>query len=84
MWMSEAPSFAACVSRAFSMRMIGASFEASSKSSMAGSSCIIRERSTALSTSPITVAALDSLPAYATAMRFARDAAASRSSASTS
>ena len=63
MWMSEAPSFAACVSSAFSMRMIGASLAASSKSSTAGSSCIMRLRSTALSTSPMTVAALDSPPA---------------------
>ena len=63
MWMSEAPSLAACVSSALSMRMMGASFEASSKSWIAGNSCIIRERSTALSTSPMTVAALDSLPA---------------------
>ena len=43
--------------------MMGASFEASSRSSTAGNSCIMRLRSTALSTSPITVAALDSLPA---------------------
>ena len=63
MWMSLAPSFAACVSSALSMRMIGASFAASSRSSIAGRSCIMRDRSTALSTSPITVAALDSPPA---------------------
>ena len=63
MWMSLAPSFAACVSSALSMRMIGASLEASSRSSIAGSSCIMRDRSTALSTSPITTAALDSPPA---------------------
>ena len=82
--MSLAPSLAAWVSSAFSMRMIGASFDASSRSSIAGSSCIIRLRSTALSTSPMTVAALDSLPAYATAMRLTSVAEASRSSASTS
>ena len=63
MWMSLAPSFAAWVSRALSMRMIGASLLASSRSSIAGSSCIIRDRSTALSTSPTTTAALDSPPA---------------------
>jgi len=45
------------------MRMIGASSAASSRSSTAGSSCIMRERSTPLSTSPITAAALLSPPA---------------------
>ena len=60
---NDAPSFAAWVSRALSMRMIGASLLASSRSSIAGSSCIIRDRSTALSTSPTTTAALDSPPA---------------------
>ena len=39
--------------------MIGASLAASSRSSTAGSSCIMRDRSTALSTSPTTAAALD-------------------------
>jgi hypothetical protein len=63
MWMSLAPSFTACVNRALSMRMIGASLLASSRSSTAGRSCIRRLRSTALSTSPTTVAALDSAPA---------------------
>jgi hypothetical protein len=62
MWMSLAPSFAACVSSALSMRMIGASFAASSRSSTAGSSCIMRDRSTALSTSPTTAAALPRRP----------------------
>ena len=46
MWMSLAPSFAACVSSALSMRMIGASLAASSRSSTAGRSCIMRDRST--------------------------------------
>ena len=63
MWMSLAPSLAACVSSALTMRMIGASSLASSRSSIAGSSCIMRDRSTALSTSPMTTAALDSPPA---------------------
>ena len=63
MWMSLAPSFAACVSSAFSMRMIGASSAASSRSSTAGSSCIMRLRSTPDSTSPMTAAALLSAPA---------------------
>ena len=48
---------------ALSMRMMGASLAASSRSSTAGSSCIMRPRSTALSTSPTTAAALDSEPA---------------------
>jgi hypothetical protein len=62
MWMSLAPSLAACVSSALSMRMMGASLEASSRSSTAGSSCIMRDRSTALSTSPTTDAALPCPP----------------------
>ena len=61
MWMSLAPSRAAWVSNALSMRMMGASSEVSSKSSIAGSACIMRERSMSLSTSLTTVAALDSL-----------------------
>jgi len=63
MWMSLAPSLAACVSRALSMRMMGASLLASSRSSTAGRSCSKRDRSTALSTSPTTAAALLSPPA---------------------
>jgi hypothetical protein len=63
MWMSLAPSFAACVSSALSMRMMGASSAASSRSSTAGRSCIMRDRSTPLSTSPTTAAALLSPPA---------------------
>ena len=59
-WISLAPSRAACVSKALSMRMMGASSEVSSKSSMAGSSCIMRVRSASPSTSLTTAAALDS------------------------
>ncbi|MDB5885139.1 MAG: hypothetical protein JWR74_1310, partial [Polaromonas sp.] len=40
---------------------MGASSDVSSKSSMAGSACIMRDKSTSLSTSLMTVAALDSL-----------------------
>ncbi len=60
MWMSLAPSRAACVSRALSMRMMGASSLVSSRSSTAGSSCIMRDRSASFCTSLTTVAALDS------------------------
>ena len=60
MWMSLAPSRAACVSSALSMRMIGASPADSSRSSTAGSSCIMRDRSASLWTSLTTAAALDS------------------------
>lgn len=60
MWMSEAPSRAACVSSALIMRMIGASSSDSSRSSTAGMSCIRRDRSTSPSTSPTTWAALPS------------------------
>jgi hypothetical protein len=60
MWMSLAPSRAAWVSSAFSMRMMGASSEVSSRSSTAGSSCIMRDRSASFCTSLTTVAALDS------------------------
>ena len=45
------------------MRMMGASSAASSRSSTAGRSCIRRDRSTALSTSPTTAAALLETPA---------------------
>ena len=60
MWMSLAPSRAACVSSAFSMRMMGASPALSSKSSTAGSSCIIRDKSASPCTSLTTAAAFDS------------------------
>jgi hypothetical protein len=60
MWMSLAPSRAACVSKALSIRMMGASSDISSRSSTAGSSCIMRDRSASLSTSLTTEAALDS------------------------
>ena len=63
MWMSLAPSRAACVSSALSMRMIGASSLASSRSSTAGSSCIMRDRSASLSHLAHHAAALDSPPA---------------------
>jgi hypothetical protein len=56
-----APSRAACVSRALSMRMMGASSAVSSRSSTAGSSCIMRVRSASDSTSLTTMAALESL-----------------------
>ncbi len=60
MWMSLAPSRAACVNSALSMRMIGASPADSSRSSTAGNSCIMRDRSASLCTSLTTEAALDS------------------------
>ncbi len=60
MWMSEACSRAAWVSRALIMRMIGASSSDSSRSSTSGMSCISRDRSTSPSTSPTTCAALPS------------------------
>ena len=69
MWMSLAPSRAACVSKALSMRMMGASSEVSSRSSTAGRSCIMRDRSASLSTSLTTSAALDSPCAYTVLMR---------------
>ncbi len=60
MWMSLAPSRAAWVSSALSMRMMGASPAVSSRSSIAGSSCIMRPRSASDSTSLTTSAALES------------------------
>jgi hypothetical protein len=58
--MSLAPSREAWVNSTLSMRMMGASSAASSRSSTAGRSCIRRERSTSPSTSLTTSAALPS------------------------
>ncbi len=60
MWMSLAPSLTACVSSELTRRMMGASSAVSSRSSIAGSSCIMRLRSASLCTSLTTAAALPS------------------------
>ena len=52
MWMSLAPSRTAWVSSALIMRMIGASSSVSSRSSMSGTSAIMRVMSNSPSMSP--------------------------------
>ncbi len=68
MWISEAPSRAACVSRALIMRMIGASSSVSSRSSISGTSCIMRVMSISPSMSPTTCCAESSGREYVWAM----------------
>ena len=63
MWMSLAPSRAACDNKALSMRMMGASSADSSRSSTAGRACIMRAKSASPSTSVTTAAALEPAPA---------------------